>query len=302
MNEWHNHLGRDGTFHNPGCLWKVIVAWTLKSVRVRSLTCLNPHKQSCGDLGDLDVGTADARSVPRIQGEYVYWQVMSMVVFVACEFKRLDKIRGTRDALELKWITGNHFLLFPNVYGKTTLSCKELFTAYNTIVAVNRGGADSEQSASVVCHSVLCGASHLFLDFSADPVSLQDLLRRAPSIAACYSHCLWQNHSCSLRLASGRAWLGSLCGSKYKTNTIQPHSWARGDELQAPSLLGPLAHVSWYKRSICVEVAPWVPPAMNQWSYSFFRCTYHFFLSDPCFGAILLQSNSKFYALSFFIS
>lgn len=54
------------------------------------------------DLGDLDVGTADARSVPRIQGEYVYWQVMSMVVFVAREFKRLDKIRGTRDALELK--------------------------------------------------------------------------------------------------------------------------------------------------------------------------------------------------------
>lgn len=112
------------------------------------------------------------------------------------------------------------------------------------------------------------------------------------------SHWPWQNHSCLLSLGSGRAWLGSLCSSKYGTNTTQPHPRGRGNELQGPWLLGPLAHVNWYKRSVCVGVAPWIPPAMHQWSYSFFQCAC-FFLSDPCFGTIILEANSKFYVLVF---
>ena len=125
----------------------------------------------------------------------------------------------------------------------------------------------TQHSASMVCDSDLFGASHLFPDLPADLVPLQYLLRPAPNIAVCCSHCLWQNHSCLLSLASRRAWLGSLCKSKYRTNTAQHRHWGRGGGLQGPSLLCPMAHVSWCKISACVGGAPWVPPAMQQWSY-----------------------------------
>lgn len=89
-------------------------------------------------------------------------------------------------------------------------------------------------------------------------------------------------------LSSGGAWLGWLCSSKYNPNTPQPHPWGIGDELQGPSLLGPLSPISWYKRSVCVGAAPQVPPAIHQWSCFFVQCVSFLpswpFLWNRCIG------------------
>lgn len=95
-----------------------------------------------------------------------------------------------------------------------------------------------------------------------------------------------------------RGMAGLVVEQQFKTNTPQPHPWGRSDGLQGPSLPGPLSPISWYKRSICVGAAPWVPPAIHQWSCFFVQCVC-FFLADLSFGTVVLEIDGKFYVLDF---